>query len=151
MKPIKPDDTKAQAAYKKQLLSEIEAASKTQHSDVLKRGQDKLKQFVDWQSQNQLQEFKKSTQRTVVPGPQPSHQKSEEESHASQMKGLREALEHYKLELRKPQIQPKDSDMKPRFENYYTPFPNRFTPSKDGEFSDEYWGGGQGKWTKPII
>jgi len=152
MSGIKPDDIKGQATYKKQLLREIKTLSKTQHPDELKSKQNELQEFVDWQSNVELDNFKQSTKRKAVPPPKKSQETLDRTQHSNKMQGLKEVLEHYKLELRKPNMQPKDADMKPKFYNYYTPFPHRYTPSKDGKFTDEYWGAGQsGKWTKPII
>tara|TARA_R110002072_G_scaffold133533_2_gene274030 strand:- start:459 stop:911 length:453 start_codon:yes stop_codon:yes gene_type:complete len=150
MKALKRDDVKGQAAYKKQLLGDIEQYSKTEHTDLLQSKQNELQEFVDWQSDVELEKFEQSTKRQVVPPPRDRN--LAQKRHTNKMQGFKDVLEHYKLELRKPNMQPKDADMKPKFYNYYTPFPNRYTPSKDGKFSDEYWGAGQsGKWTKPII
>ena len=152
MSGIRADDLEEQKAYKKKLLDEISAISKTEHTDMLKAKQDHLKSFVDWQSANELEKFKKSTKRVTVPPAKPSRQKLDKDRHKRQMQGFREVLEHYKLELRNPKMQSKDAEMKPRFDNFYTPFPNRYIPSQDGKLTDEYWGAGQsGKWTKPII
>ena len=144
---IKADDLDAQVAYRKQLLNDItEYTDRPDYEQYLETAKKNLDEFTAWQLKtDRLRQQNRGNTVTV------------EEGHALQLQKLKKVLESYKLELRNPNMQSKDTDVKPKLKRFNTPFPDRYMQQdKSGKFTDRYWGAGQddgvsGTVTKPII
>lgn len=144
---IKPDDLDGQAGYRKQLLNNItKYTDRPDYEQYLETAKKDLDEFTAWQLKtDRLRQQNRGNTVTL------------EEGHASQLQKLKNVLESHKLELRNPNMQSKDTDVKPRLKRFNTPFPNRYMQQdKSGKFTDRYWGAKQddkvsGTVTKPII
>ena len=144
---IKPDDLDGQADYRKQLLNNItKYTDRPDYEQYLETAKKDLDEFTAWQLKtDRLRQQNRGNTVTL------------EEGHASQLQKLKNVLESHKLELRNPNMQSKDTDVKPRLKRFNTPFPNRYMQQdKSGKFTDRYWGAKQddkvsGTVTKPII
>ena len=157
---IKPDDLDGQADYRKQLLNNL--TKYTDRSDnglantypgtpagyeqYLETAKKELDEFTAWQLKtDRLRQQNRGNTVTL------------EEGHASQLQKLKNVLESHKLELRNPNMQSKDTDVKPKLKRFNTPFPDRYMQQdKSGKFTDRYWGAKQddkvsGTVPKPII